>query len=152
MVSRCAATTVAGSPCAAQPVRADGYCFWHSPALEAERDDARRRGGVARSHASRVRRSLPDGILTLEEVRGLLGTALQEVLAGTLEPGRANAAAAVARAYVAVTIQGRATISVQEAEAFMDALVTAVLRSNPSAETRTRILQEFDRLLPLPPG
>ena len=37
MVSRCKATTASGSPCSATPVRADGFCWWHAPALEAER-------------------------------------------------------------------------------------------------------------------
>jgi hypothetical protein len=39
----------------------------------------------------------------VDELRGVLGTALKDVLAGRLEPGPANAAAALARSYLAVS-------------------------------------------------
>ena len=58
MVRRCAAKTVSGSPCSATPVRPSGYCYWHDPDLAAERDEARRRGGRARSNQARARKQL----------------------------------------------------------------------------------------------
>ena len=102
MDSRCRAVNAAGSPCSAQPVRADGYCYWHSPALEAARAESRRRGGRQRSNQARAKRSLPAGVMTPLEVQGVLALALRDVLAGRIEPGVANAAANLGRALVAV--------------------------------------------------
>jgi hypothetical protein len=55
---------------------------------------------------ARVRRRLPDGALSADELRGVLGKALQDVISGALEPGVGTAAASIARAYVAVTEVG----------------------------------------------
>lgn len=105
MVSRnptaCQAITAAGSPCSAQPVLPSGWCYWHDPALAVEREAARRRGGAHKSNQARARRRLPDGILSVDEVRGLLGKALKDVLTGQLDAGPANAAAAIARSLLA---------------------------------------------------
>lgn len=101
MVRQCKGQTTSGDPCSAQPVRDDGFCFWHSPSTAEERAESRRRGGQNRSNRARARKQLPAGVLTVNEVRGLLGKALRDVLAGTLEPGPANAAAAIARSYLA---------------------------------------------------
>src|SRR5215217_4572898 len=106
MVKRCKATTTAGSPCSAQPVRADGYCWWHSPALAAERDAARRRGGVARSNKARAKKQLPAGVLSNDELRGVLGVTIERVLNAAIEPGVGSSVASLARAYVAVTEAG----------------------------------------------
>ena len=106
MVSRCQATNASGSPCSAQPVRADGHCFWHSPAIAAERDAARRRGGSARSNQARARKQLPDGLLTNQELQGLIGKTIADVRAGTIEPGVARSVFDGARTYVAVAEAG----------------------------------------------
>jgi len=106
MVRRCKATTTAGSPCSAQPVRADGYCWWHSPALTNERDEARRRGGAARSNKARAKKRLPAGVLSNDDLRGVLGLTIAKVLQGTVEPGVGSSVASLARAYVLVTEAG----------------------------------------------
>ena len=73
----CQAITAAGCPCSAQPVLSSGWCYWHDPGLADERERARRRGGANKSNQARVRRRLPDGVLSVDEVRGLLGKALR---------------------------------------------------------------------------
>ncbi len=103
---RCRATTAAGSPCSAQPVREDGYCYWHSPAIAGEREEARRRGGRGKSNRARAAKQLPAGVMTTDELRGLLGLTLKGVIAGRVEPGVGNAAANLARSIVAVAEAG----------------------------------------------
>ena len=100
--TRCRATTAAGSPCSAQPVRPSGFCYWHDPALAAERDAARRRGGRGKSNRARAAKRLPEEVLTPATLQGLLGRTLREVIAGRVAPGVANAAATLGRAIVAV--------------------------------------------------
>ena len=106
MLRRCKAKNSGGSPCSATPVRADGYCWWHSPALAKERDEARRRGGAARSNASRAKKQLPAGVLSNDQLRGVLGVTIAKVLNGAVEPGVGSSVASLARAYVAVTEAG----------------------------------------------
>ncbi len=103
---RCNGTNSAGGPCSAKPVRPDGFCYWHSPALEAERQENRRKGGSARSNVARARRKYAGEAMTMREVQGLLSTALREVLAGETEPGIGAAAATLGRAIAAVAQVG----------------------------------------------
>jgi hypothetical protein len=106
MVKRCASKTVSGSPCSATPVRPSGYCYWHDPALSADRDAARKRGGANRSNKARARKHLPAELMTNDEVRAWLGVVFKRVIAGVMEPGVATAAGSVARAMVAVKQAG----------------------------------------------
>jgi hypothetical protein len=99
MDSQCKATNAQGKPCSAQ-ARPTGYCQWHDPALVAERAEWRRQGGAARSNKARAKKALPDTVLTPPELQGVLSKAIRDVLAGQLEPGPANAAAALSRALV----------------------------------------------------
>ena len=101
--AKCAATNAAGSPCSAQPVRPDGFCYWHAPAVAAERAAARRKGGANRSNTARAKRQLPAGVLTADELRGLVGLTIRGVLTNRIEPGVGNSVANLARAYLAVT-------------------------------------------------
>jgi len=96
MVVRCTASTTAGSPCSAQPVRPDGYCYWHSPALAAERDAARRRGGSARSNQARAKKQIPEA-MSVEDLAGWLSLLFTSVMAGRIEPKIGTACAAIAR-------------------------------------------------------
>ena len=121
MVGRCAATTAAGSPCSAQPVRPSGFCYWHDPSLVADRAEARRRGGRAKSNQQRARKQLPAAALTPAELQGLLSMALQGVLSGRLSPGVGNAAANLGRSLIAA----REAVEVEER---LNALETAALR------------------------
>ena len=99
MDARCKALNAAGTPCGAQ-ARPDlqGYCPWHAPELEAERVTWRKRGGHARSNANRARKAMKSAA----DVTPVLWTALNDLAAGTLEPARGTAMAAVARALVAL--------------------------------------------------
>ena len=99
MDGRCSATTTSGAACNAQPWR-DGRCRWHHPALSQERAAWRRKGGEGRSAANRAAKRLPR---TLLDVQAALLRALAAVEAGELEPARANAMGALARALVTVT-------------------------------------------------
>ena len=114
MVSRCKATTISGSPCSATPVRPSGWCYWHDSTLSAERDAARRRGGSARSNRARAKKALPAGVLSNDELRGVLGITIAKVLNGNVEPGVGSSVASLARAYVAVTEAG--AVEVLEAQ------------------------------------
>ncbi len=92
----CKATTAAGSACSAQPVRPDGFCYWHSPALATERDAARRRGGEHRSNRLRAAKAMP-AALTSDDLLATLSEAIRRVEAGELVPGVVNAMANLAR-------------------------------------------------------
>jgi hypothetical protein len=150
MAERCPATTQAGRPCAAKPRPGSAWCAWHDPALAERRIEWSAKGGAQRSHQARLAKRLPAGVMSLEEVTGLVGTALVAVVAGTLDPGRAGAVAQLARAYAQLAQQARLTISLAEAEALVGAFVDAVLASDPTDELRARIAEEFERRLPLP--
>ncbi len=98
MLERCLGQNRDGAPCSAQ-ARADGYCLWHSPDLAGERAAWRKRGGERRSNRARARAALPQD---LRDVQDALYRALAAVEGGELEPPRANAMSALARAIVAV--------------------------------------------------
>ncbi len=86
-----------GAPCSAQARPGGEWCNWHDPALADERATWRRKGGEGRSTANRAGKRLPK---TLLDVQGALLRALAAVEAGKLEPARANAMVALARATV----------------------------------------------------
>lgn len=100
MADRCVGRNRDGGACSAQPSPGGVYCLWHDPAREAERATWRRKGGAGRSTAHRAQKRLPK---TLGDVQGALLRALAAVEAGELEPARANAMGALARAIVTVT-------------------------------------------------
>jgi len=92
----CPATTAAGRDCRAAPLDS-GFCWAHDPDLEVTRAEGRARGGRNRSTVARGRARIPE---ELAAVVTLLETALTEVHAGLLEPGRASAMASLANAIV----------------------------------------------------
>ena len=96
MVVRCKAQTAGGAPCSAQPVRDDGFCYWHSPATASERVEARRRGGQNRSTKARARKQIPVA-MSADELAGWLSLLFTQVMAGRIEPRVATAAATVAK-------------------------------------------------------
>lgn len=99
---RCQGVSRGGKPCSAQPLRGDAYCVWHAP----DRADDRRAwavsGGRAKSSDARARKRVLGSARGLDEIDAALCRALRDVLAGTLEPSVATAAAGLARAVVAV--------------------------------------------------
>jgi hypothetical protein len=94
---QCQATTTTGKPCAATPRPGRPFCAWHDPELAGRRKAWSAKGGVNKSNLQRARRQLPGTVLTMPEIQGYLGKALQDVLAGTVEPGVGTAAASIAR-------------------------------------------------------
>ena len=103
---RCRGVTRDGSPCAAKPRPGADRCPWHDQDLAAKRREWSQRGSAARSNAARAKKGLPAGVLTNEELRGLVGVTIKRVLAGAAEPAIGNSVAALARAYVAVAEAG----------------------------------------------
>ena len=103
MPDRCEAVAKNGKPCSATPAPGLTRCAWHAPEWAERRREWSVRGGKGRSNAARAKRQLPAGILTADELRGLVGLTIRGVLANKVEPGVGNSVANLARAYVAVT-------------------------------------------------
>ncbi len=95
---RCQAIAKGGQPCSATPRSGRPYCLWHDPQADEARRELSRKGGHARSNASRARKAMKSAA----DVTPVLWTALNDLAAGTLEPARGQAMASVARALVAV--------------------------------------------------
>lgn len=76
-----------------------------------------RKGGQSRSNLARLKRSLPTEPLVFRDVQGVLGAVLRDLLAGTLDPPVANAAANVARAFAAIAQAGEMEERLRELEA-----------------------------------
>ncbi|MDP9370769.1 MAG: hypothetical protein M3Q03_21290 [Chloroflexota bacterium] len=117
MDRQCKGANAAGQRCDAKPVRPSGWCYWHDPALEAERTEGRRKGGAARSNKARAKKALPAQALTLQELQGVLSFTLKATLAGKIEPGVANAVANVARTMTTVAQAGEIEERLRELEA-----------------------------------
>ena len=101
--TRCRATRKDGTPCRTPVVGDAPYCFGHDPAAAVKRTEARRRGGQNRATAKRLAKLMT---VRLVPVREQLEGALGDVLADRLSPQQATAAAAVARALLAVLQAG----------------------------------------------
>jgi len=103
-VARCQAVTRSGNPCSATVV-ADGMCAWHAPSWAERRRQWSAEGGRRRSNAARAAKQMP-GLMSNDELLGFVGLSIKGVLAGKIEPGVANAVAALSRAYVTVSEAG----------------------------------------------
>ena len=101
--NRCGSPKKDGTPCAAVQVLADGKCFAHSAVTAAARAAGNRRGGHNSAKIVRLRGAVPPRLMPIFDT---LEAALAEVHAGELEPKRAAAMAALARALVAVLTAG----------------------------------------------
>ncbi len=99
---RCAAIAKSGKPCSATPAPGLTHCAWHAPEWAERRRQWSAKGGVQRSNKARAKKVYITTDLTPQEIGGLLGQALRDVLSGKVEPGPVNAAANIARAIVAV--------------------------------------------------
>ena len=106
MAERCVGTNKAGQPCSAKPLPDSDRCPWHDPAWAERRWEWSIRGGHGKSNRSRAKKQLPAGVLSTDELRGVLGITIAKVLKGDVEPGVGSAVASLARAYVAVTEAG----------------------------------------------
>lgn len=114
---RCVATTKDGKPCAARPRPGSDRCPWHDEALSVRRREWSARGGKGKSNAARAKKELPAGVMTNDELRGLVGLTIRGVLAGRVEPGVGNSVANLSRAYVAITEAGELEERLQALEA-----------------------------------
>ena len=106
MAERCLGTTREGKPCSAKPLPGSDRCPWHDPAWAERRQEWSRRGGHNKSNAARAKKQLPAGVLSNDQLRGVLGVTIAKVLSGAVEPGVGSSVASLARAYVAVTEAG----------------------------------------------
>ncbi len=97
MDRRCKGANMAGAPCDAKPVRPSGWCWFHDPALVAERAAGRRQGGRQRANTARAKKAMRGA----GDVAPVLWQALNDLAAGRLEPARGQAMASVARALLA---------------------------------------------------
>ncbi len=103
-----------GSPCQTRVLVDGAYCFAHAPGRDAERAEARQRGGKGRSSAARLRGLMPPRLVGVYDV---LEQALNDVIDGGLDPRQATAAAALARAMVATLQAGELEERLRKLEA-----------------------------------
>ena len=113
----CTSPNRAGGPCGAQHWK-DGYCRWHHPELEAQRQAERAAGGAARTNKARARRQMAEAVMSIADLDGLLCRALIQVAGGKLDPGVGSSMATIAKTVVAIRTSG-------ELEKRLDALEQA---------------------------
>jgi hypothetical protein len=101
MHTKCKERNRSGEPCSATHFR-DGFCRWHHPDLEVQRQAERAAGGQSRSNRARARKQLQDSVLTIGDVDGLLCRALVQVAGGRMEPGIGNSLANISKAIVGI--------------------------------------------------
>lgn len=91
----CHGRTNQGKPCRMAPLRGSVYCFNHDPAKRQAQAQARRAGGLARHtpHAGNLE-TIPADVQTIDQARGILNYALQELL--VMDNGIARARALIA--------------------------------------------------------
>jgi len=104
MDTGCKEPNKAGKPCGATHYR-DGFCRWHHPDLEAQRQAERIAGGKAKANDARARKKVLAAGLSLEAVDAALCGALLDLLDGKLEPNVGTAAATIARTIATVRQQ-----------------------------------------------
>jgi hypothetical protein len=90
---KCKASKAGGSTCGGNCLNGSDYCYFHDPAQAAHRQQARRKGGRARSKPMAV---LPISVsdVPVEDVEGvvrLLGRTINQVLTGQVDPKISNA-------------------------------------------------------------
>jgi hypothetical protein len=106
MADRCVGTNKSGGPCGAKPLPGSDRCPWHDPAWDERRREWSRRGGKGKSNEARARKTLPAGVMTNEELLGLVGVTIKAVLSGRVEPGIGNSVASLSKAYIAIAEAG----------------------------------------------
>ena len=97
MPKGCTGVNRDGRPCSAQPQPGQRVCIWHDASRAQDRAIWRRQGGHGKSNAARAAKRLPADVKdTLSVLLRTLGGLEQ----GDVEPARATAIAAVARAII----------------------------------------------------
>lgn len=98
----CAGERRDGQHCRA-PATIGRYCIGHAPSLEAQRREARRRGGRNKARIARLGKLVPPRLISVYDH---LEEALGQVHKGELDPRVATAMAALAGAMVRVLTSG----------------------------------------------
>jgi hypothetical protein len=101
MDTNCKSPNRTGGPCGAQHYK-DGWCRWHHPDLEVQRQAARAAGGAARSNKARARKQLSDAVMSISDLDALLCVALKQVASGRMGPNVGGAMAGIAKTIVAI--------------------------------------------------
>ena len=101
----CKSPNRAGGPCGAQHFR-DGWCRWHHPELEAQRQAERAAGGQARSNKVRARKQLADAVMSIDDMDAFLCASMVKVAAGRMEPNVGSAVATIAKTVVGIRTAG----------------------------------------------
>jgi hypothetical protein len=112
----CKAPNRTGKPCSATHFR-DGYCRWHHPDLEAQRQAERAAGGQARSNRARARKQLAEQLMTIDDLDALLCSALVKVAGGRIEPGVGSAMATIAKTITGIRQAGELERRLEQLEA-----------------------------------
>jgi hypothetical protein len=101
----CTGITRAGNPCRGFAVSDAGYCQAHDPARADAHREAMRKGGEARSAVRRAARLWASRGEQIEPTAlpAMLRATMVDVRAGIVEPGVAQALAALAKASVALS-------------------------------------------------
>jgi hypothetical protein len=96
MDTKCREHNRAGGPCGAQHYK-DGWCRWHHPNLDAQRQAERAAGGAARSNKARAKKQLSEQVMSIADLDAVLCTSLAKVATGRMEPNIGSAVATLAR-------------------------------------------------------
>ncbi len=112
---KCKAPNRAGGPCGAQHYR-DGWCRWHHPELEAQRQAERAAGGQARSNKVRARKQLAHAVMSIEDMDAFLCTSMVKVAAGRMEPNVGSAIATLAKTITVIRTAGEVERRLEELE------------------------------------
>lgn len=113
----CQSLTRAGEPCQSFALPDSRFCFSHDPERAEQRLAAREKGGRNRSNLQRAKASAPARLLPVYDA---LEAALEDVLAGSLPPARATAAATIGRALVSLLQAGELEEKVRRLEAIIE--------------------------------
>lgn len=110
---QCGAQRRDGERCQAPALPGRPWCFAHAPELAEKRAEGCRKGGRGRAALVRLQGLCPPRLVALFDT---LERAIAEVHDGTIEPGQAQAMAALARAAVTVLQAGEVEQRLRELE------------------------------------
>lgn len=127
----CKRKTANGQPCKATALQGSDACFFHHPGMATKRKAAQRAGGIERSKTAAVLPAdLPDvPLANVQDVIGLLGTTINQVRKGIVDPRVSNAVGYLAGMMLKAMEQG----PIEERLAMLEQIVKA--KSRPFAGT-----------------
>ena len=100
---QCAGIKRDGQRCGSQVLSDGTHCYVHAPSKQAERAEARRRGGQNRSNVRRAQKVMP---ARLAPVFARLETVLDRLDTDAIDPKTAQVMASVARAMATILTAG----------------------------------------------